>query len=480
MSLLDRIIGAFSPEAEARRVQYRAMTETIRAHYSAAGYGRRAKTWVPSASDADGASLRRQRLAHISRDMLRNTPYAARAQQVIANNVVGDGIIPKAMSKNKTLQKRALELFEAHLDTTAIDADGLNNLYGLQRIAIGSTISDGEVLVRKRRRRISDGFPLPFQIQLFEADYIDSARDGSAVNGNLIREGIEFDKLGRRVAYYLFDQHPGARVSWSRTTSSRRVPAEDIIHLFRQDRPGQNRGVSWYAATALNLQDLGDHQDAQLMRQKIAACFAAFRTSLEAEPGDDLADEIASSLQPGAIMSLAPGEDIRFGTPPGVDGFDEFTKVILRSVAAGLGITYEALTGDLSNVNFSSARMGRMEMDRNISSWQWTMMIPQFLDRLSQWFMEAWMFQEQNNRMLSQVQIRWVPPHRVLVDPTREIPALGKKVELGLASRSSVIRDLGYDPERVIEEIAADAEQEKKLGLRFGTSVYEQETTEDE
>lgn len=480
MSLLDRIIGAFSPEAEARRAHYRAVTETIRAHYSAAGYGRRSKTWVPSGSDADGASLRRQRLAFITRDMLRNTPYATRGQQVIANNVVGDGIIPKAMSKNKTLQNRALELFEAHFDTTAIDADGMNNLYGLQRIAIGSTVSDGEVLIRKRRRRVSDGYPLPFQIQLLESDFIDSARYGSAANGNVIREGIEFDKFGKRVAYYLFEEHPGARVSWSRATASRRVPAEQIIHMFRQDRPGQNRGVSWYAPTALNLQDLGDHQDAQLMRQKIAACFAAFRTSLDADPSADLADDIASSLQPGAIMSLAPGEDIKFGTPPGVDGFDEFTKVILRSVAAGLGITYEALTGDLSNVNFSSARMGRMEMDRNISSWQWTMMIPQFLDRLSEWFMEAWMFQERNNRMLSQVRIGWVPPHRVLVDPTREIPALGKKVELGLASRSSVIRELGYDPERVIEEIAKDAEQEKALGLRFGTSVYEQETTDDE
>jgi lambda family phage portal protein len=219
------------------------------------------------------------------------------------------------------------------------------------------------------------------------------------------------------------------------------------------------------AGIALNLQDLADHQDAELMRQKIAACFAVFRVQPDMGEGE-IANPIGSSLRPGAVYDLGPGEDVRFGEPPGVNGFEEFSRVVLRSVASGLGITYEALTGDLSNVNFSSARMGRMEMDRNISSWQWTMMVPQFCQPLGEWFREAWMMQG-NPAGLAEMRVSWVPPHRILVDPAREVGALVDKVRAGFASRQGVIRELGHDPERLLAEQAEDAAQADAAGLVF-------------
>ncbi len=471
MNVLDRVIAAFAPEAGVRRAQARHAL-TVLANYSAATTtGRGSSWWKARNSDADAAAGRRGKLRDISRDMIRNTPLATRAQMVIANNVVGDGIIPKVAARNKATQRGLQQLVERHLDTVAIDADGRANLYGLQRLAMNACIDAGEVLLRRRRRRVEDGLPLPFQVQILEADYLDTTKEGEADGGGYIREGIERDAIGRRVAYWLYDEHPGTSAYRPRGLQSRRVPARDIIHLYRQDRPGQLRGVTWFAPIALNLQDLADGIDAHLMRQKIAACFAAFRVRLDADPttGATVEDKL-ESIRPGRIQTLGPGEDVRFSAPPAVEGFDEFNKVILRMVAGGLGITYESLSGDLSNVNFSSARMGRMEMNRNVSAWQHLMMVPQMMDPLGQWFLEAAALQA-GRSFGPDVRLTWVPPPPVLVDPAKEIAAAREAVLAGFKSRQQVIREQGFDPERVLEEQKEDAAAADLAGLVFDSDA---------
>jgi len=464
VGLIDKALMRVAPGLALSRARSRLAYETLM-HYRAAQAGDRGSSWRPSRGDADASSARRDRLAAIARDMVRNTPFAVRAQQVISGNVVGDGIIPKPTGGTKAARAEALRLIEAHFDTTAIDADGRNTLYGLQRLAMNTVIDAGEVLIRRRRRQRSDGYPLPFQLQVLEPDFLDRMASGPLPNGHLIREGIEYDAIGRRVAYHLLAEHPGAR-GWARLRGeTRRVPASEILHLYRQDRPGQMRGVSWFAPVALTLQDLDDHQDAQLMRQKIAACFAAFRVRPDDEPTKDGVDPAGlGSIAPGRIQTMGPGEDIRFSAPPGVEAYDEFTRTVLRSAAAGMGITYEALSGDLSRVNFSSARMGRLEMDRNVSGWQWHLLIPQFCQPLGAWFSEAWMM---SSARAGQVRLEWTPPARVLIDPAREIAAQRDKVRAGFASRQASIRELGFDPERVIQEQAEDAAEADARGLVF-------------
>lgn len=359
---------------------------------------------------------------------------------------------------------------ERHLDTTLIDADGRNNLYGLQRLAVNTIVDAGEVLIRRRLRERRDGLPLSLQLQVLEPDFLDTSRDG-VIDGNEVREGIEYDAIGRRTAYWLFPRHPGGAFRLGKTWESKRISASEILHIYRQDRPGQMRGVSWFAPVALALQDMADHQDAQLMRQKIAACFVAFRISPDADtdPNADMTG-LATSLVPGRIQNVAPGEDIRFATPPGVEAYDEFTRTVLRAAAAGMGITYEALSGDLGNVNFSSARIGRMEMASNVSCWQWLMLVPQMLQPIGRWILEQWAL-ERMARPARGLKIEWVPPPMKLVDPTREIPALRDKVRAGFASRQAVVRELGYDPERLLEEQKADAADADAAGLTFDSDA---------
>ena len=461
MNWLDRAILAVAPVTAVKRARAR----IIAMHYDAAVLDSRTAHRRASGADADAANQQRARLTGLARDMIRNTPYAARAQQVIANNVVGDGIIPRIAGLPATLAQQGQAYVERLLDTTAIDYDGRQNLYGLQRIAMQAVVDAGEVLIVHRGDWAGD-----LRLQVLEADYLDSSRDGLPGEfGGWVHDGIEYDRAGQRIGYWLFDQHPGAsmlRPDIGLVSSF--VPAHRVAHLFRQDRPGQMRGVSWYSSIMLPLQDLGDYHDAELMRHKVAATFAGFRRVGDLATGGPGAAGALEELRPGLIQDIGPDEEVTFPTPPVAGDFDPFSRAVLRSVAAGLGITYEALTGDLSNVNFSSARMGRVEMDRNISSWQWTMMIPLMLDPVGAWFRDAWAAHDrQNFEAITGARIEWQPPHRVLVDPTREIPALVEAIRAGLTSRRAVVRSQGFDPERLEQDIAEENRVADSLGLKF-------------
>ncbi len=235
-----------------------------RNHYDGATRTHRSAGWRAVSTDAN-AEIRAagERLRDVARDMCRNNAYARRARDVIVTNTIGSGIIPNIEASRKGTIKKLEELLRAHFDTPACDALGRLDLYGLQAQALACVIESGECLVRYRQRRITDGLPLPFQLQVLEPDYLDTSVDGQQRNGNIAIQGIEYDRLGRVRAYHLFDQHPGSATGG--TPQSRPVLARFVTHLFRGDRPGQNRGASWFAPVILRLRDMNDYMDAQLL-----------------------------------------------------------------------------------------------------------------------------------------------------------------------------------------------------------------------
>ncbi|MEL7090250.1 MAG: phage portal protein [Pseudomonadota bacterium] len=479
MSRISRLLTRALPGVALNRARARAKLEAIEQarklmRYDAATTGRRGASWHADRTNADSAAGfgRRARMAFVSRDLVRNVPLAARARDVIASNVVGDGIVPKLVTDNAALRNAALAVIEAHLDTVAIDAAGRNNLYGLQRMVMAALVTDGECLVLRHQRSLADGLAIPLQLEVLEADFLDDTRDGVLPDGGWVADGIQYARNGTRVGYWLHSEHPGALSGYSAFTASASTfwRAEDVCHVYRADRPGQQRGVSWMAPVALAIADLMDYRDAQIMKQRIAACFAAFveHTGDVEQAKKDLG--LDSGIQPGAVQFLPDNTQIKFSTPPQSAEFETFIRATQREIAAGLGVTYEALTGDLSGVNFSSARMGRMEMDRNIAGWQWTLMIPQVLQPLDLWVRQAWV-QALPGRVAAIMASRfdWVPPHRIIVDPAREIPALRDAVRAGFATRQGVQRQFGVDPERILQEQIDDRKAAEKAGLVFDT-----------
>jgi lambda family phage portal protein len=452
MNWLDKTISWLSPTAGFKRARARHAADMVRG-YEGASRGRRMANWKAGSTDANTeAASAGNRLRDRSRDLVRNNPWAARAVQVIASNTVGTGILPQA--KNKRLQA----LWEMWGDTLACDADGRHNFYGIQALVMRSVVESGECLVRRRGRRIEDGLPLPFQLQVLEPDYLDIHKDGPIPGGYMI-QGIEFNQVGKRIAYWIYTDHPGNRTGLALASRSTRVPAEDVIHVYRVDRPGQVRGVPWGAPAIVRLRDLADYEDAQLLRQKLAACFTAFVYDNDIGAGDNNMP-LAESLEPGAIEILPSGKEITFANPPAAEGYGEYTANVLRAVAMAYGVTYEALTGNLSNVNFSSGRMGWIEFHRNIECWIWQMLVPQLCGGVWSWFTQAASMMQYDT-----AEATWTPPRREMIDPSKELKAMNTAIRSGLTSLSESIRRLGDDPEQVLTELAADLRMLDKLGL---------------
>lgn len=462
MSLLDRAIAAVSPRVGLDRARARAAMQVM-ARYRSSDIERDSPGFRARGGDADASAISaRRRLSYLSRDFARNNGLTERALQVITNNVVGSGIHSKLITDDEGLAKEYLARVRAQFDTCVVDHDGVNTLAGIQRMVVRAMVQDGECLIVWPDYATGRG---DLRLRVLEADYLDDRLSGPiAANGNYVSEGVEYDRAGRVVAYHLFDEHPGAvfRTNLGASLSSTRHDASRVLHVYRVDRPGQRRGVSWFAPILADLAALADNDDAQMMRQKIAACFAVFWRS---ESADAEGAGIPQTLSPGLIQKIGSGDDVQFANPPDVTGYDDFGRVHLRRIAAGVGVTYEDLTGDLTQVNFSSARIGRMTFSQNIDAWQWTLVLPRLCAPVGQWGLRAWIYDDPSvARRLRDARLEWTPPPPVIADPKNEMQVVEKKLQLGLTSRRREIRALGYDAEDIDASIEADP-----MAQRFST-----------
>lgn len=464
-NVLDKAIGYLSPMAGVRRLKARAALEFARS-YEAATRGRRTSNWSANGSSANAAMMGSLPLLRArSRDLVRNNPYAKRGIQVIANNVVGSGILAQPSADDPRGGEQALALWDSWVEEC--DAEGAQNFYGIQNLAMFTTGESGSVLLRRRWRRVSDGLTVPMQIQVLEPDFLDTSKDQVFSDGRRIIGGIEFSKIGRPIAYHLFAEHPGNAVVGASAFRSTRVPAEDIAHCFRVDRPGQVDGVPWLASVIIRMRDLDEVEDAYLIRQKIAACYVAFYHDMEALETIDAEKRLnMEKVEPGMIERLPAGTEVTFGSPPSVDGYADHVRSVLRSIAAGLGITYESLTNDYGNVSFSSGRMGWIEQSRNVDQWQWNLMIPMVCQPVWDWFVEAAIVA---GKLKAPVGVTWTPPRREMLDPVKETDAIKTQIRGGFKSLSEVIRESGRDPMHTFREIASDNKKLDELGLVLDT-----------
>ena len=453
--------------------------------YDGVGGGRRALSWSVGNPGAVAAMLFNQNeLRAKSRDLVRRNAWANSALESYVANAIGTGIKPQSMLTD-AWQREAVQALWRNW-TVEADAAGLTDYYGLQAMACRAMLEGGEALIRLRYRRPEDGLSVALQIQVLEPEHLPVQMNLQSDNGNLIRAGIEFDRLGRRVAYHLYRSHPQdgllAPMSGDGGLSTVRVDAAEIIHLFRPLRPGQIRGEPWLARALVKLNELDQYDDAELVRKKTAAMFAGFVTRLSPEDnlmGEGVSDSngvALAGLEPGTMQILEPGEDIKFSQPADVGGsYSEFLRMQFRAVAAAMGVTYEQLTGDLSLVNYSSIRAGLLEFRRRVEALQHGVIVHQLCRPIWQ----AWMDQAVLEGSLKMPGyslaakrrnyqcVKWIPQGWQWVDPLKEADAMKAAIRSGLMSRSEAISANGYDAEDVDREIAADNARADGLGLVF-------------
>jgi len=450
--------------------------------YDAASQGRRLSDFPATASGPNAHVLGElDILRHRARHLLRNNPWIRNGIQADVANEIGTGIRPRPATPDDAINDELLALWrECQYEA---DADGVHGFYALQALIARARRESGEVFIRIRRRRLEDGLTVPVQIQVLEADYCPLTLNQTLKNGNRIISGIEFNKFGRRVAYWLYRVHPlDASFSRQLADSPIRVPAEQIVHHFIPSRPGQIRGEPVMLSAMTRAWHFDAYDDAELERKKQRAAYTGIikRPMLEEDweynpiTGEKLShDDYAPIIdtQPGQFAALAPGEDIELfpGDQTG-QGYADFVRQQLLGIAAGLGVPYELVTGDYKEINDRIWRSlinqyrRRIEQEQQIFIKQvcrpiWhafvdaavlagAVDVPGYAHAPQRWRRAEWRTQA------------W--PH---IHPLQDVQAMVATIEAGLDSRQSVVASRGRDVEQIDQERAQDARREQQLGL---------------
>ena len=406
-----------------------------------------------------------------ARWLVRNNGYAANAIESWAANTVGDGISPNSSIAQASRKDAVQRLWLAWTDDA--DAEGLTDFYGLQRRAAREMFMTGEVFLRFRPRRPEDGLVVPLQVQMLPSEMLPLAHNAVDGNGNTVRQGIEFDRVGRRVAFHLLRRHPGDSTDPGLSGETARVPASEVLHIIDPVEAGQLRGVSRFAPAIVKLFLLDQYDDAELDRKKVAAMYAMFVTS--PAPDNPLAppDE-EYEVAPGQVVRLDPGEDVTVSAPADSGStYEPFQYRTLLQISAALGIPYGYLSNDGAKGNFSNSRLSLIEFHRRVSAWQHSVMVFQMCRPVWARFMDtavlagALRLPGYDRRRAEYLACNWLPTKWDWVDPLKDANAEIAQIEAGLKSRTQAIAERGYDAEQVDAEIARERDREHRLGLDF-------------
>ena len=450
--------------------------------FEAGQTGRRLKHFQPSRAHlntliaAAGADITAR-----ARWLVRNNGYAANAIESWAGNVAGAGIKPSSLIADPSVKARVQRLWLDWTDDS--DAEGFTDFYGQQRRAAREVFIAGEVFFRFRPRRPQDGLVVPLQLQMIPSEMLPLSRNETTAGGNVVRQGIEFDRIGRRVAYHFLRRHPGDVTDPGLTGETVRVPAFEVVHVIDPVDAGQLRGVSRFAPGIVKLFLLDQYDDAELDRKKVAAMHALFITTpapgepFDTTENDSEGGERMMDLQPGQIVMLEPGEEIQTSAPADVgQTYEPFQYRTLLQVSAALGIPYAYLSNDMLKANYSNSRLALLEFRRRIEAYQHAVMVWQMCRRVwARWMDVAALagaldLADYERRRREYIACDWLPPKWDWVDPQKDARAEIEQIAAGLKSRSQALAERGYDAEQVDAEIAADKAREQKLGLVFGSA----------
>lgn len=483
MNVLDKIVTFVSPSAGMRRIQARlsmaAMGE-VQKRYAAASPSRTRDDWNPVTAGENSVLLKRLvQMRAAATQQVRDNPLALRVVDLWVMHLIGDGMKTEFMPQDgvsKTVARRQNEAFERWAESTLCDAEGLNNLYGIQSNAAWIWVEKGECFIRKvvldRNHPLvkSGKVEVPLQLKVLEPEFLDHNKNGTnPKNGNPIVMGIEFDKNypDVRVAYWMFPEHPGETPRLVRYgMESVPVPADEIAHIFLKTR-NNIRGVTWLHAVLDHLRDLDDYLAALKMKAKVEACYTILihqAAGYQAPPGkvaqvDDDLEEIA----PGLIRRLKPGEDAKAFDPGNSSGHSVLLQTFVRMIAIGTGLTYDQAYSDLTGANYSSLRAGKMEFIRSKSRRQWV------FEQMGQqlicgWFADVGKLAGKWNT--DKFVARCSPAPSDFVDPKKDGDAEKQDIEMGLETWSEKLNKRGKNPARHAAELSNEFDLfENVLGI---------------
>lgn len=477
MNLVQRLLTRFSRRRDLSRPARRSI-------FNAADTGRLHSSWTTTNHSADAELYNNlSTLRARSRELVRNNGYAKGFVGMVSANVIGHKGIrlqSQVMQGDSADDLARLKIEEGWRRWSGqrqegafwCDVTGRHSMRDIQRLVVHHLVTDGEVLVRKVRGA-SAGNPFRFSLQLIEADHLDHNYNDTLTSGNKVKMGVEVDGWGKPAAYWLFPKHPGdARFGYAYGERVR-ISADEIIHLYIPSRISANRGLPWMSASMTDFNMLGGYIESELVAARVAAAKMGFFKRQEghaAYQGDDTEDNApVVDADPGTFEALQDGWDFVPWDPTHPNtAFADFLKGILRGVAAGLGVPYFKLAGDLEAVSYSSARVGELDA-RTVWRELQQYLVENFLEPVfMEWLRWALLTREVNLPMAKFDKFavaEWRPRGWQWVDPQKDANAKLIEIQNGWSNYSEVAAEQGKDLEEVARQYAADVKTLEKYGV---------------
>ena len=350
MGLVDSIRRVFS-----RREPATVDMDTprpIRGSYDAASLdGINTQHWAAAdALDADSANSKtvRRRISQRARYELNNNGQGKGIQLTQANYVVGRG--PKL--RMQTGSPRFNSMVEAEWKKWAKEVKFAKKL----RTAIKAKVSDGETFIiiaqnPRMRHRVKLG------LRMVECEQVTTPYLGANEPNKI--DGIEFDEYGNSLWYDVLKYHPGS--SWSGLNQeTERVPARFMLHLFREDRAGQHRGVS-EIHPSLNLFAQGRrYREATVAAaENIANISLLLTTQVTPNEGADVVRPFSTFPLEKGTMMMAPygfGVEQPKAEQP-TTTYEEFTRTQSGEQARPINMPNNIARADSSGYSFSGGKL---------------------------------------------------------------------------------------------------------------------------
>lgn len=428
-----------------------------------------------------------------SRQMVRDAAYAKRARNLVVNNVIGTGmgLQCQVMTTRGQLHEPINAAIEAEWDAWC-DADSCHTggalAFGdMERAAMAQVFDAGEAFLRVHLQPFGRS-RVPLGLELVEAERLahELVDPSPTIARGELRLGVEVDGYQRALAYWIRHRHPGdLRHGNTGTDLAERVPASMVFHLRVIDRWPQSRGEPWMHNVLRKLDDMNEFTGLEVQAARGSASYFATVESADDAPlgndGDD-DDHPAVDIDPLTIQHLDPGKKLVFHNPNRPNSaLDPFMRYMLREVAAGTGPSYESLSRDYSQSNYSSSRLALLDdrdLWRVLQSW-WIRNFRMPLHRL--WLQQAALAKAVPGLSLAQYAAdprkweacRFKPRGWTWVDPTKEVNAYKEAIRGGLTTLTDVVAATagGQDIEDLIKTRKRERQLLAEAGIEVDTEV---------
>ncbi|MCY7485806.1 phage portal protein [Paenibacillus alvei] len=470
MNVFDRAIAVISPSWAYKRAAWRRGM----AVFDSGSVDRLSLNWNPQAGwHEQRVRMERERIRARAQDMERNGDIAQAVLKAFRRGVIGEGLAMQSKVDDEDMAKTITDLWMEWTGAENCDITATQDFTEILEMTLDRRIVDGGLFIC---RVYTDDKRFPFKIQIRTVDELETTLNTYNIEPtkeNEIIDGIEIDKNGRHVAYHFKKYQGSMRVEGE----SIRIEADKVIFWHHKIDPRQIREVSELSTVLKRIKDTNEFLEAVSIKERVLACLSVFikkavpsgisgRMNQAFTPKEN--SYAGMSLEPGMIGELNPGDEVQTVIPSGQSSNTaQHVQTMLRFIGAGVGLSYEAISRDLSNVTYSSARQGLVEDRKTYKRYKRSLinrvLRPIYLEFIRSQVLIGAIKLPPGVDIKEIAKHTWIPAGSAWIDPTREVSANKIALDTNQTTLARICAENGEDWREVVMQRAAERLLEEKL-----------------